>query len=196
MTAGKKITRDDILAIDDYIKIRKERKSALVELKKNRRIEIGPVATAYFESFDTMLHQVQEMLYIERGGEEQLADELSAYNPLIPNGNELVTTVMFEIDDPIRRQNFLCKLGGVEETMFLQIGDEKILGVPEEDVDRTNADGKASAIQFVHFAFSDSQKAQFKDKENQIILGFTHDSYAHMVIVQDNAREALSKDFA
>lgn len=196
MSAARKITAEDILPIEDYLKVRKERKSALVELKRHRRVEIGPVATAYFESFDTMLHQVQEMLYIERGGDEQLQDELQAYNPMIPNGRELVTTVMFEIDDPIRRQSFLSRLGGVEETMFIQVGDEKIFGLPEEDIDRTNADGKASAVQFIHFPFTDAQATAFKDETTQIIIGFTHDAYSHMVVAQADVKHSLSNDFA
>ena len=146
-----KITADDILALDDYVKVRAARKVELRAIKKDRRVQIGADCSAYFECFATMLHQVQEMLYIEKGGAEQLADELAAYNPLIPNGRELVTTVMFEIDDEIRRSKFLAGLGGIEETMFLEFSGERIQGQPEEDVDRTNADGKASSIQFIHF---------------------------------------------
>ena len=151
MSAARKISAEDILSIEDYVKVRADRRKALVAVKRNRRVEIGPVATAYFESFQTMLHQIQEMLYIEKGGEEQLADELAAYNPLVPNGRELVATIMFEMDDPVRRATFLAKLGGIEETMFLKFADEEVAGRPEEDVDRTNADGKASAVQFIHF---------------------------------------------
>ncbi|MDX1738203.1 MAG: DUF3501 family protein [Alphaproteobacteria bacterium] len=189
------ISKDDILPIEDYIKIRKERKRNLVDIKRHRRIEIGPVATAYFECFETMLHQVQEMLYIERGGEEQLADELAAYNPMIPSGKELVATVMFEINDPIRRQNFLSKLGGIEETMFIQVENEKIMGQPEEDVDRTTADGKASAVQFLHFPFTDHQIEAFKNTANQAIIGFDHPAYAHMAVLPKAVQEALGKDF-
>ncbi|RED47711.1 DUF3501 family protein [Aestuariispira insulae] len=196
MSAARKISADDILSNEEYMKIRAERRKALVAVKKNRRVEIGPVATAYFESFDTMLHQIQEMLYIEKGGEEQLADELAAYNPLIPNGRELVATVMFEIDDPVRRGTFLSKLGGVEETMFIKFGDEEIIGTPEEDVDRTNAAGKASAVQFVHFTFNDSQAEKFRSADQQVIIGFKHPQYAHMVVLQDATRNALAGDFS
>ena len=92
------------------------------EIKKNRRLEVGPFATFYFESYDTMLHQVHEMLFIEKGGAEQLPDELAAYNPLIPQGSELVATVMFEIDDPVRRARVLGMLGGVEHKAFIRVG--------------------------------------------------------------------------
>lgn len=189
------ISRDDILPLDEYLKVRKDRHAALIAIKKHRRIEIGPVATCYFESYDTMLHQVQEMLYIEKGGEEQIADELAAYNPMIPKGKELTTTVMFEIDDPIRRKNFLSRLGGIEETMFIRFGDQEVVGAPEEDVDRTTADGKASSVQFIHFAFTDDQIAAFR-AASQVIVGFNHDQYGHMVILTDASRDALASDFA
>ena len=83
----REIQKNDIIPLDIYIKQRKILRKNIVEFKKNRRVSLGPYATFYFESFETMLAQVQEMLYIEKGGEEQLKDELTAYNPLIPNGN-------------------------------------------------------------------------------------------------------------
>ena len=144
MAQKTEITRDDILPPAEYEAERKAHRARIVELKKHRRLEVGPVCTFYFESYETMWAQIHEMLYIEKGGEEQIADELSAYNPLIPKGSELVATVMFEIDDPVRRHTFLAKLGGVEETAFIEVGGQRVEGKPEEDVDRTTADGKAS----------------------------------------------------
>lgn len=145
------ITRDDLISVEAYGSERRQRRAAIVAVKQNRRVEIGPVCTFYFENYETMLLQVQEMLYIEKGGEKQIEDELSAYNPLIPKGRELIATVMFEIDDRSRRSAFLSKLGGIEETAFLKFEGETVIGRPEEDVDRTTADGKASAVQFIHF---------------------------------------------
>ena len=110
----REITRADIIDIDDYAKNRREHKRRVSEIKRNRRVEVGPFATFYFENFDTMWHQVHEMLHIERGGEAQIEDELDAYNPLIPQGDELIATVMFEIDDPKRRDTVLSTLGGIE----------------------------------------------------------------------------------
>ena len=188
------ITKADILPLPDYIKVRKDRHAALIALKKLRRIEIGPVATCYFENYDTMLHQVQEMLYIEKGGDEQVEDELRAYNPMIPKGKELTATVMFEIDEPIRRKNFLSRLGGVENTMFIRFGDHEVMGVPEEDLDRTTADGKASSVQFIHFPFTDAQIAAFKAAA-QVLVGFSHDQYGHMAVLTAASRDALAKDF-
>ena len=89
-----------------------------------------------------MLAQVHEMLYIEKGGDEQLKDELAAYNPLVPNGKELTATLMFEIDNPVSRASFLGKVGGIEEKVFMRIDKELIKAIPEEDVDRTSAEEK------------------------------------------------------
>jgi len=195
MSSPKAITREDILAFDDYAASRKERKRALTAVKKDRRMEVGPHATFYFENYETMWNQIHEMLYIERGGENQIPDELTAYNPLIPQGRELVATVMFEIGDADRRAKVLATLGGVEETIFITVGDEKIMGVPEIYVDRTNADGKASSVQFVHFPFTDSQVKAFSAGEADVSVGFSHDSYAHTAGMPAAVRAALSKDF-
>ena len=193
--AAKQITHADILPLPDYVKVRKERRSAVVAMKKNRRLPVGPHATFYFENFETMLSQVQEMLYIEKGGDEQIEDELSAYNPLIPQGKELVATVMFEIDDEVRRRRVLSTLGGIEHEMFIKVGGETVKGVAEDDLDRTTADGKASSVQFVHFPFTDAQIAAFRTPGAEVVVGFSHASYPHMTVLPDAAREALAKDF-
>jgi len=196
MSSRTEITRADILPLEEFAKIRKEKRQALVGIKKNRRVEVGPVATFYFENYDTMWWQIHEMLFIEKGGEEQIPDELSAYNPLIPKGRELVSTIMFEVDEPVRRANFLAKLGGVEETVFLEFAGETIAGVPETDLDRTSEEGKASSVQFVHFPFTDAQVAKFREKGTQVVIGFRHPQYAHMAIMPENVREALATDFS
>ncbi len=129
--ARRQLTRADILPLDEYVKIRRERRREISELKRQRRVEVGPFATFYFENFATMWQQVQEMLYIEKGGDEQLADELEAYNPLIPQGNELVATVMFEVEDPARRAAVLARHGGIEDHAFIEIAGERIRGEPD-----------------------------------------------------------------
>ena len=194
--AERKVTKDDIISNEAFGKQRAERRAALLPVKKLRRIDVGPHCTFYFETFETMLFQVQEMLYIEGGGDEQLADELSAYNPLIPNGSELVATMMFEINDPVKRLNLLLKLGGVESHVFLQIGNEKVYVVPEEDAERTTEDGKTSSVHFFHFPLTGAQKSAFDDPENQVILGCDHPAYPHMTILSPVIREELAKDFA
>lgn len=191
----RKIEPSMIVPLAEYAGQRPERRKRISEIKKNRRLEVGPFATFYFESYDTMLHQVQEMLYIEKGGAEQIAGELAAYNPLIPNGKELTATVMFEIDDPIRRGRFLARLGGVEETAFIKLDGETVKGMPEEDQDRTNAEGKASSVQFIHFAFTPPQIALFREPNRQVVIGFNHPEYSHMAVLPEAVRAALSQDF-
>lgn len=190
------ITRADILPIADYAKERAERRKKVTEIKRNRRLAVGPFATFYFENFETMWHQVHEMLFIEKGGDGQIADELAAYNPLVPKGRELIATVMFEIEDAVRRKQVLAKLGGVEETMSITVDGARIVGLPEADVDRTNAAGKASSVQFVHFPFTADQIARFKAPGARVIVAIEHPEYAHMAAMPESVRAALSGDFA
>lgn len=192
----RKIETSAILPLPEYVKQRAERRRKIAELKKNRRLEVGPFATFYFESYDTMLHQVHEMLFIEKGGAAQIPDELAAYNPLIPQGSELVATVMFEIDDPVRRARVLATLGGVEDKAFLRIGGDVIRGVSEEDQERSREDGKASSVQFMRFPFTPAQIAAFRGGAGDVVVGFDHPSYGHMAAMPPAVRQALALDFA
>ena len=192
----REIQKEDIMPLDVYIGKRRELRKNIVDYKKNRRVALGPYATFYFESYETMLAQVQEMLYIEKGGDEQLQDELSAYNPLIPNGKELTATLMFEIDNPISRAAFLGKVGGIEETVFMKINGEKIKAFPEEDVDRTSTEGKASSVQFIHFNFTDDQIEKFKSNNSEIELGIDHKEYSHSTKLSKENIASLSADFS
>ena len=191
----KIIQKSDLLAPDVYEKNRRQMRKELVEFKKDRRVPLGPYATFYFECYETMLAQVQEMLHIEKGGDEQLNDELVAYNPLIPNGKELVSTLMFEIDNPVIRATFLGKLGGVEENVFIKIDNDIIYGKPEIDVDRTSAEGKASSVQFIHFEFDQNQISKFKGNNVSIELGIDHKEYSHSTKLSESTIKALSSDF-
>ena len=190
----REISKEDIMPLDVYTKNRKELRKNIVDFKKDRRVALGPYATFYFESYETMLAQVQEMLYIEKGGEEQLKDELAAYNPLVPNGKELTATLMFEIDNPVSRAAFLGKVGGIEEKVFMKVEGEKIQAVPEEDVDRTSAEGKASSVQFIHFKFTDEQIAKFKNS-SEIEIGIDHAEYSHKTKLAGVNIKSLSADF-
>jgi Protein of unknown function (DUF3501) len=196
-TMGKRrLTSDDILPLVQYAAIRGEQRKRIAEIKRHRRLEVGPFATFYFENYDTMWHQVQEMLYIEKGGEAQIEDELAAYNPLIPQGAELVATVMFEIDDPIRRAAALARLGGIENHVFLDVAGARIRGEPDPTRENTSPDGKASSVQFVRFPFTEDQAARFKIPGVRVIAGFDHPNYGHMAFLPDPVRAALAEDFA
>ena len=192
----KEIQKEDIMPLDSYMKNRKELRKNIVNFKKNRRIALGPYATFYFESYETMLAQVQEMLYIEKGGEEQLKDELAAYNPLIPNGKELTATLMFEIDNPVSRSTFLSKVGGIEDKVFISIDGYIVKAIAEEDVDRTSAEGKASSVQFIHFKFTDLQIQKFKSNNVNIEIGINHDEYSHTTKLNADNVKSLSADFS
>ena len=191
----RQIEKKDLLPSDVYLESRREIRKDLVEFKKNRRIALGPYATFYFESFETMVAQVQEMLHIEKGGDEQLKDELIAYNPLVPNGRELTATLMFEIDNPLSRGAFLGKVGGIEEKIFMKIENEEVIAIPENDVDRTSAEGKASSVQFIHFKFSEDQISKFKSTSVNIELGIDHKEYAHTTKLTEDNIKSLSADF-
>jgi len=194
--AAREITPEDVVPDAVYAPLRRERRAALLPVKRLRRIALGPVCTLYFECFETMLFQVQEMLLTEKGGAAQLADELAAYNPLIPQGSELVATVMFEIDDDVRRDAVLRTLGGVDEHFLLKVGPERIAGQPEGDIERTRADGKTSSVHFLRFAFTDQQVAAFKSRETPVRVGCDHPNYGHLAVIGGASRAELAKDLA
>jgi len=191
----RQIEKKDLMQADTYAGSRKKIRKDLVEFKKDRRIALGPYATFYFESFETMVAQIQEMLHIEKGGDEQLKDELTAYNPLVPNGKELTATLMFEIDNPLSRGAFLGKVGGIEDKIFMKIDNERVNAVPEDDVDRTSAEGKASSVHFIHFKMSDDQIIKFKSGNALIELGIDHKEYTHTTKLTENNIKSLLSDF-
>jgi hypothetical protein len=191
---SRALTRADILPLDDYVKIRLDKRRALLELKRNRQLAVGPHVTVTFECWDSMWYQVQEMLYIEKGGDAQLTDELLAYGPMVPNGRDLVATLMFEIADELRRARLLASLGGVEQTVTLSFAEHKIAALSEQDVDRTTAEGKTSAVHFLHFPFTPSQSAAFKRPGTQVIFAIGHPNYQHMAVLPDAVRQAIAQD--
>ena len=194
--ANRQITRADIMPMTDYAAIRREQRSRISEMKKARRIEVGPYSTFYFENYDTMWHQIHEMLFVEKGGEAQIQDELEAYNPLIPNGDELIATVMFEVPDAARRMAVLHMVGGIEHHMTLSIGGETIRGEPDAERENTSEHGKASSVQFVRFTLTPTQKAAFKSAATPVMIGFDHPRYGHLAVMPAAARQALAQDLA
>jgi len=192
----RKITPADILPDAEYEKRRGELRKRAIAVKKNRRLEVGPFATFYFENYDTMWLQVQEMLRIEKGGQAQIAGELEAYNPLIPQGEELIATLMLEIDDPVQRNRILLSLGGIEEHVFMDLAGNRVQATPTDYEDRTTPEGKTSSVHWVRFALSPDQIRAFKGGEGRIVIGIDHPNYGHMAIVPQNVREELAKDFA
>lgn len=197
MSQARTISRDDILSMEEYGKVRAAKRREVIEIKKPRRVPVGPDATFYFENYATMWAQVHEMLWIERGGEEQVADELAAYNPLIPQGSELIATLMVEIDDPVRREAALRKLTHVETMCSLRFAGETVTAVPTDDdhVERTKADGKTSSIHFLRFRFTADQVARFRAAD-EVVLAIAHPEYGHMTMLSPASRDALATDLA
>jgi Protein of unknown function (DUF3501) len=199
--AKREISRADILPMAEYGRERKALRESVVAAKKHRRVEVGPFATFYFENYQTMWHQVHEMLFIEKGGEDQIAGELAAFNPLIPQGSELVATVMLEIEDPVRRARMLAQLGHIERHMYVEIAGARIAAESESDVERTKEDGKTSSVHFVRFRFSPAQIAAFRAAGAQVagaqvMVGIDHPNYGHIAVLPETARAALAADFA
>ena len=196
MTRFRDLTRADIMPMERYERERRDHRKRISALKQNRRVEVGPHATFYFENFDTMWHQVHEMLAVERGGEAQIADELAAYNPLIPQGDELIATVMIEIENPEQRAATLARLGGIENHIYLSVGGERISGIPDPTRENTSADGKASAVQFMRFPFTAAQKEKFRASGTQVLCAIDHPHYGHLAVMPEPVRMALGQDFA
>ena len=189
------IKPEDIFERNEYMSKRAQLRKEIVDRKRKRRIDVGPYVTLYFENRDTIVHQINEMVFIENGGQEQIKEEILAYKSLIPNGNELIATVMVEIDSPLKRSEVLSKMGGFEETFIIKIGDTIIDGKAELDVDRTTADGKASSVQFVHFHFKKEDIKKFRDNYIKVELSINHKEYAHSTLLQDETKNELSLDF-
>lgn len=192
---ARTITADDILPLDRYELIRNDKKQEALLRKKLTRMGVGPHATALFETWDSMWLQVQEMLRIEKGGADQLVDELSAYDPMVPKGRELTCTLLFEIEDPVRRDAFLRTIGGVEDHISIQVGGQVIKARPEGDVERTReSDGKASAVHFLHFDFDDAAIAAWQSGEGSAMLVIDHPNYGHAAIINTDSREYLGRE--
>ncbi|HLG86131.1 MAG TPA: DUF3501 family protein [Alphaproteobacteria bacterium] len=195
MTARpRRITPSDVIPMAEYAKARREQRARISGIKKQRRVEVGPFATFYFENYDTMWHQVHEMLFVERGGEEQIQGELDAYNPLIPQGDELIATVMLEIEDPARRNAALQSLGGIENHVILSIAGDIVRAEPDPTRENTSPDGKASSVQFVRFPLTPEQKQRFANEDTPVMLGFDHPHYGHLAMMSPQIRAALAED--
>jgi len=192
----RKITPADILSFEKYAAERAQFRKNIIPVKKNRRMEVGPFATFYFENYETMWMQVQEMLHIEKGGEGQIAGELEAYNPLIPQGSELIATLMLEIEDANKRNRELYRLAGIEESIYVALDQERIAATPTEYDDRTTPDGKTSSVHWVRFKFTPDQIAKFRNPSIEAVLGVAHPAYGHMAVIPPEVRGELAKDFA
>ena len=189
------ITADDIMPLEQYELIRADKKQEALLRKQLTRISVGPHATGIFESWDSMWLQIQEMLRIEKGGAAQLADEIAAYNPMVPKGNELTMTLFFEVPDPVRRDIFLRRIGGVENHIAVHVGPQVIRARAEGDLERTReSDGKTSAVHFLHFDFTSEAVAAWRDPQVPTMLVVDHPQYGHAALIGAEVRAFLARE--
>ncbi|HEX2138528.1 MAG TPA: DUF3501 family protein [Woeseiaceae bacterium] len=191
----EKLTRDNLYSLEKYAEVRKDFRARVMEHKRDRRLQLGENATLYFEDRLTMQYQVQEMLRIERIFEaEGIEEELQAYNPLIPDGSNWKATFMVEFPDVAERREKLKQLVGIEERVWLQVGEtEKIRPVADEDLERDSED-KTSAVHFLRFELAREQADALKAGA-PLAAGIDHEKYRVEVRpVSSNIRDSLLAD--
>lgn len=188
------LTRNDLYSLEKYSAIKTEYRARVMEHKKHRRVPIGEHATLYFEDALTMQYQVQEMLRLERIFEsEGIQEELDVYNPLIPNGSNWKATFMVEYDDVEERKKALAKLIGIEDTVWVRVGDfEKVFAISNEDLDRTAPD-KTSAVHFMRFELTPEMIAAAKQGA-AIKAGIDHPAYRKETELPQDKRDSLAGD--
>ena len=191
----EKLSRENLFSLEKYAEVRKDFRARVIEHKRDRRLLLGENATLYFEDRLTMQYQVQEMLRIERIFEAAgIAEELDAYNPLIPDGNNWKATFMVEFPDAAERREKLKELVGIEDRVWLQVGEaRKIRPIADEDLERSDED-KTSAVHFLRFELEPAQIQALRDGA-PLAAGIDHDNYRVEVRpVPDNVRASLIAD--
>lgn len=191
----KKLVRDSLWSLERYADLRGEFKNEVIKHKKDRQLPIGPNATVYFEDALTMRYQVQEMMRIEHIVEASaIEEELSTYNPLIPDGSNWKATFMIEFADEAERRIALAKMCGLEDTIWMTVGGcDKIIPFANEDMKRSD-DDKTSAVHFLRFELTAEMVVALKEGAN-LSAGIDHVEYRYTVdTVADNVRAALLQD--
>jgi len=191
------LTRSDLYSLEEYARARPRLRAEILAHKKNRQLGVGPHATLYFEDRRTVQYQIQEMLRIERIFETAgIEEELSAYNPLIPDGRNLKATFMLEYTDEEDRRRALQALRGIEERVWLRVGDEaRAWAVADEDLERAT-DTKTSAVHFLRFELDDASCRAIKARA-PLAIGIDHGHYRHEVEpLPEQLRAALAEDIA
>ena len=191
----EKLKSSDLLSLERYSRERGEFRARVMAHKKSRQVSVGPNTVWLFEDRLTVQYQVQEMLRTERIFEaEGIADELAAYNPLIPEGRNWKATFLIEFSDPEVRRVQLEKLKGVEDCCWVQVADfEKLFAIADEDLERSN-EVKTSAVHFLRFELTDAMAAKLKGGA-ALSIGIDHHNYRHQLApAADNVRAALAAD--
>ena len=188
------LTRNDLWSLEEYAGRREEFRKQVLAHKKLRQVALGPHATLYFEDQLTMQYQIQEMLRVERIFEAaEIEEELSAYNPLIPDGSNWKATFMIEYGDIEERKQALATMGGIEDTVWVQVGNgTKAYAIANEDMERTR-DSKAAAVHFMRFELSAEALQSVRDGAD-VHMGLDHPSIANTVTLSAEVRQALCAD--
>jgi hypothetical protein len=191
------ITRDSLMTLEGYAKVRPEMRAEVMAHKKNRMVDLGEHVTLIFEDEKTMRYQIQEMLRSERTFEESgIQDELDAYNPLVPDGSNWKATMMIQYSDPDARKVALANLKGIEDRVWVQVADQaKVFAIADEDMERENEE-KTSAVHFLRFELDATSVAAAKSGA-AIRLGIDLDAYkVESMTLAENTRAALVVDLA
>jgi len=188
------LTSEDLYSLEEYAGIRGDFRAKVMAHKQNRKVHVGANATLYFEDRLTMQYQIQEMLRIERIFEaEGIAEELAAYNPMVPDGSNWKATFMVEYPDVEERRQALEKLIGIEDKVWVQVeGQEKVFAIADEDLERED-ETKTSAVHFLRFELTPDMVAGMKGGA-ALAVGIDHPNYALAVTVDDAAQRALAQD--
>jgi hypothetical protein len=192
-----RITRESLMTLEAYAKVRKDFRANVMAHKKNRTVRLGEHLTLHFEDEMTMRYQIQEMLRTERIFEERgIQDELDAYNPLIPDGSDLKATMMIEYPDVAERQRALAELIGIEDRVWVQVeGSPRVYAIADEDLDRETEE-KTSSVHFLRFALEPSMK-QALNSGAGLRMGVDHPRYqATLDNVSSSVRESLLRDLS
>lgn len=189
-----KLTPKDLLSLEEYHRQRSRLRAEVLEHKRHRQVAIGPNLTLYFEDRVTMRYQVQEMLRAERIFEsEAIAEELEAYNPLIPDGTNLKATMMLEYPDAAERRVALARLRGIEHLVYVRVGTlGKVLAHADEDLSRSD-DDKTSAVHFLRFELDATMRTALKGGAS-LSFGVEHEHYRHEVAGSEAVRVSLAAD--
>ncbi len=189
----KKISLDDIKGLAAYEKNRDDFRQRIIELKKKRRVPVGDKVTLVFENRDTVIFQIQEMLRAERITDlDKVRDEIETYNTLIPEPGELSATLLLEIEDQVNLREELLKFLGVDEAVFLKVGDKDTVRAQFEE-GRSRED-KISAVQYVKFPVGKALSKGFTDKEKEIKLVIDHPNYRAEMKLEPGTRQSLTED--
>ena len=188
------LRREDLFSLEKYADQRAAFRARVIEHKKNRRVNVGPNLSLYFEDRLTIQYQVQEMLRIERIFEaDAIQEELDAYNPLIPDGSNLKCTAMLEFEDVAVRKERLAQLVGVENLVWLQVsGFDKVYAIANEDLDRSTEE-KTSAVHFMRFELTAAMKEALRNGA-ALTFGTDHAGYPYTSEVPEETRQALLQD--